>query len=196
MNKVTAGLTTSIDGYYAGPNDSPELGLGEGGEELHRWRFPEVDDSESATGPLPGDQAWLDAHDLAAGAVIGGRVTYDLARAWGGSNPWPMPFFIVTHRPEDEHDEREFRFVGSLDEAIRRASEVAGERPVHLMGGGTLIREALAAGLVDELSIVIAPITLGGGKRLFDGFDRHIELEPLGARHSRYATFLDYRVKK
>jgi dihydrofolate reductase len=62
------------------------------------------------------------------------------------------------------------------------------------MGGGDIIRQALAADLVDELTIIIAPVTLGGGKLLFEGFDRSIELEHLGVRQSPFATFIDYRV--
>ncbi len=64
------------------------------------------------------------------------------------------------------------------------------------MGGGDLIRQALDAGVVDELTIIVAPVILGGGKRLFDGFTRSIELEQIGARQSRFATFIDYRIAK
>ncbi len=71
-----------------------------------------------------------------------------------------------------------------------------GGKQVHMMGGANLIRQALAAGLVDELTIIIAPVTLGAGKRLFDGFGKSLELEQLGVRQSRFATFIDYRVKK
>jgi dihydrofolate reductase len=64
------------------------------------------------------------------------------------------------------------------------------------MGGAHVIRQALEAGYVDELSIIVAPLTLGAGKRLFDGFTESVELEHLGVRQSPYATFIDYRVKK
>ena len=64
------------------------------------------------------------------------------------------------------------------------------------MGGADVMRQALEQGLVDRLSIIIAPVILGGGKRLFDGFERDIELEHLGVRQSRFATFIDYRVVK
>jgi dihydrofolate reductase len=65
-----------------------------------------------------------------------------------------------------------------------------------VMGGADLIRQALAARLVDELTIIIAPVTLGAGKRLFDGFSESLELEHLGVRQSPFATFIDYRVRK
>ena len=64
------------------------------------------------------------------------------------------------------------------------------------MGGADVIRQALEAGLVDELTIIVAPVVLGGGKRLFDGFSSSLELEHLGVRQSQYATFIDYRVKR
>jgi dihydrofolate reductase len=64
------------------------------------------------------------------------------------------------------------------------------------MGGADVIRQALDAGLVEELTIVIAPVVLGGGKRLFEGFSKDVELEHLGVRQSPYATFIDYRVKR
>ena len=64
------------------------------------------------------------------------------------------------------------------------------------MGGAEVIRQALEAGLVDELTIIVAPVTLGGGKRLFEGFTQQLDLEQLGVRQSQYATFIDYRVKR
>ena len=70
----------------------------------------------------------------------------------------------------------------------------AGGKDINVMGGGDVIRQALAAGLVDELTVIVAPIVLGAGKRLFDGFTEPLELEQLGARQSQFATFLDYRV--
>src|SRR3984893_14035732 len=108
--------------------------------------------------------------------------------------PWRLPFFIVTHRPEEQPDGGEFTFTGSLAEAIERARAAAGDKQVHVMGGADIIRQALAAGYVDELTVIIAPVVLGAGKRLFDGFTQSLDLEHRGVRQSRYATFIDYRV--
>ena len=143
MAKVLAGITTSVDGYIAGPNDGPGKGLGEGGERLHYWVFggPWTYESEPKGEPTGEDAAWL-------------------------------------------------------TEAIEQAADAAGGKDVHVMGGADIIRQALTAGLVDELTIIIAPVVLGGGKRLFEGFSRLLELEHLGVRQSRYATFIDYRVKR
>jgi dihydrofolate reductase len=98
--------------------------------------------------------------------------------------------FVVTHRPE------ELSFVGDLPEAMDRAKAAAGRKQVHIMGGAQIIRQALAAGMVVELTIIVAPVVLGGGKRLFDGFSRSIDLEHLGVRQSPDATFIDYGVKR
>ncbi len=165
MGKVIAGITMSVDGNVAGPRDGPGFGLGEGGERLHHW-------------------------------VFGGPWTYE-SRPTGSPDaqaaPWAVPLFIVTHRPQEQPPGDAFRFVDGLDLAIGQAQGAAGSRDVHVMGGADIIRQALAAGVVDELSIIVAPVVLGAGKRLFDGFDQRIGLEHLGVRQSGLATFIDYR---
>lgn len=197
MSRVLAAITTSVDGYFAGPDDGPGRGLGMGGERLHYWVFggPWSYDSEP-TGEATGeDKSWLDEEMKRVGAVIGGRYTYDAAEHWGGKNPWGIPFFIVTHRPEDQPDPSAgFTFVESLEAALEQARIAAGDKDVHVMGGGDIIRQFLAAGLLDALSIIIAPVVLGGGKRLFDGFEQSLDLQHLGVRQSLFATFIDYRV--
>jgi dihydrofolate reductase len=198
---VLAGITTSIDGYIAGPDDGPGKGLGEGGERLHYWVFGgpwSYDDGprEPRGEPSGEDAEWLNEAASKVGAVVGGRWTYEAARHWGDENPWGLPFFIVTHRPEEEPAGGHFNFVEGVPEAIEKAREAAGGKDVNVMGGADVIRQALDADLVDELTIIIAPVTLGGGKRLFDGFSKSIELEHVGVRQSPFATFIDYRVKK
>lgn len=198
MAKVLAAITTSVDGYVAGPDDGPGKGLGEGGERLHYWVFGgpwtyEDGPGGEATGE---DAAWLGELRSRVGAVVGGRRTYEAAEAWGGENPWPVPFFIVTHRPEEEPEGGAFTFVGGVREALERAAEAAGDKDVHVMGGAEVIRQALEEGLVDELTIIVAPVVLGGGKRLFEGFTASLALEQLGVEQSPLATFLEYRVKR
>jgi dihydrofolate reductase len=197
MAKVVAGITTSIDGYITGPDDGPGRGLGEGGERLHNWVFggPWAYDDETRAGATGEDAAWLAEVTSRVGAVIGGRSTYEAARHWGDENPWGLPFFIVTHRPEEEPEGGEFSFVSGVDAAVRRALEAADGKDVHVMGGADIIRQALEARIVDELTIIIAPVILGAGKRLFDGFSESLDLEQLGVRQSPFATFIDYRVK-
>lgn len=198
MSKVIAGITTSVDGYITGPDDGPGRGLGEGGERLHYWVFggPWSYDSPNRGEATGEDKAWLDEAVADTGAVVAGRGTYEGAGHWGGTNPWGVPFFIVTHHPEEQPPGDDFTFVGSVPEAIERAKAAAGEKDVHVMGGADIIRQALANRDVDELTIVIAPVVLGGGKLLFEGFAQSLDLEQLGVRQSQFATFIDYRVKK
>jgi dihydrofolate reductase len=198
MTKVIAAITTSVDGYVAGPDDRPGKGLGEGGERLHYWVFggPWTYEDEDNLGDATGeDAAWLSGAMERIGAVVGGRWTYEAANHWGDENPWGLPVFIVTHRPEEEPEGGAFTFVSGVEDAVERAKAAAGDKDVTVMGGADVIRQALGAGLVDELSIIVAPVVLGGGKRLFDGFTRSLELEHIGVRQSPFATFIDYRVK-
>ena len=196
MTKVLAGITTSVDGYITGPNDGPGNGLGDDGERLHYWVFGGPWTYEGGPrGEASGeDAAYLEESVRRAGAVVIGRGMYEAAGHWGDENPWGLPLFVVTHRPEEQPPGDEFTFVDGVERAIELAREAAGERTVNIGGGGDVIRQALAAGLVDELTIIVAPVVLGGGKRLFDGFDRLVELEPAGVLQSRWATFVDYRV--
>jgi dihydrofolate reductase len=197
MGKVFAGITTSVDGYVAGPNDGPGKGLGAGGERLHYWVFggPWSYDSEPSGEATGEDAEWLKEAMGGLGAVVSGRWTYEAADHWGDENPWGLPFFIVTHRPEEQPEGDAFTFVDGVEEAVARAKEAAGKKDVHVMGGAEIIRQALEADLVDELTIIIAPVILGAGKHLFDGFGKDVELEHLGVRQSQFATFIDYRVR-
>ena len=198
MSKVVAGITTSVDGYVTGPDDGPGKGLGEGGERLHHWVFggPWTYADETKAEPAGEDAEWLSRMTSRIGAVVAGRGTYEAARHWGDQNPWEMPLFIVTHRPEEEPEGGDFAFVSGVEAAVARAREAAGDKDVHVMGGAETIRQALEAGLVDELSIIVAPVVLGAGKRLFEGFSQSLDLEQLGVRQSQFATFIDYRLKR
>jgi len=202
MTKVCASITTSVDGYITGPDDGPGKGLGEGGERLHYWVFggPWSYDAEPEGAPgadLGGvEKEYLDAAFARLGASVAGRTMYEAAGHWGDQNPWGVPTFIVTHRPEEQPEGDAFVFVDGVVEAIERAKAAAGDKDVSLSGGADIIRQALAAGLVDELSIIVAPVILGRGKLLFEGFDHDIELTPKGVRQSPLATFIDYEVTK
>jgi dihydrofolate reductase len=196
MTKVIAGITTSVDGYITGPDDGPAKGLGEGGERLHYWVFGGPwSYAEEARGEATGeDAAWLSDLMSRIGATVAGRWTYEAARHWGDKNPSEFPLFIVTHRPEEQPPGDEFVFVNGVEAAVERAREAAGDMDVNIMGGAETIRQALEAGLVDELTIIVAPVILGGGKHLFEGFSKSLELEHIGVRQSPFATFVDYRV--
>ena len=196
MTKVAAAITISLDGYITGPNDGPGRGLGDGGERLHYWVFGgpwsyEEEPRGEATGA---DKVYLDGAFARAGAIVIGRNMYEAAEAWGGRNPFGVPLFVVTHRPEDAPGDGEFTFVDGLDEAIARARQVSGGKDVAVGGGADVIRQALHAGHVEEMSISIAPVILGGGKRLSEGFDDTVNLEHVALLQSPFATHITYRV--
>ncbi len=199
MGKVIAAITTSVDGYITGPDDGPHCGLGIGGERLHYWVFggPWTYDTPERGEPLAEDKAWFDRVMADTGAVIGGRATYEAAGHWGGANPFGVPFFILTHRPQEQPTDGGFVFVNGLDRAVEQATAAAQGRNVNLMGGADTIRQALNAEIVEELRLIMAPVVLGAGKRLFDaGFTKSIELEQVSARQSPLATFIHYRVNR
>ncbi|MDQ1647412.1 MAG: hypothetical protein QOJ50_3596 [Cryptosporangiaceae bacterium] len=104
---------------------------------------------------------------------------------------------MLTHRTQDQPDPSAgFLFVDGFDAALLKARELAGDAAVSLGGGADLIRQGLAAGVVDELAISTAPLVLGGGKRLFEGFEQDLDLEVLKTWSSQYATHVRYAVKR
>lgn len=198
MTKVIAAITVSVDGYITGPDDGPGKGLGEGGERLHYWVFggPWSYGNAPRGEPAGEDAEYLERMMSRVGATVIGRNMYEAAEHWGDRNPFGIPVFVVTHRPEEEPTSGEFAFVGTFEEAILRAKEAAGDKDVSIGGGGDVIRQGLDAGIVDELGIIVAPVVLGGGKRLFEGFTKSLDLENQGVRQSRWATFIQFTVKR
>ena len=199
MGKVIASITTSVDGYVTGPDDGPELGLGRGGERLHNWVMggPWTYDGDHNFDMHGPDKEFFDeiTSTLASGVV--GRGMYDSSGAWGGTNPFPGTLFVLTHRTADQPAaESGFRFVDDLHAALDQAAESAGDGDVGIGGGADVIRQALAAEKVDELIISTAPVILGAGKRLFDGFDRDIDLEVVKVYSSPFATHVRYRIPR
>ena len=199
MGKVIASITTSVDGYVTGPGDRPGQGLGRGGERLHYWVMggPWTYEGGHEFAMQRPDKEFYDELISTMTSGVVGRGMYDAAGAWGGTNPFPGTLFVLTHRIEDQPPaESGFRFVGDLDDALKRASEAADDGDVALGGGADLIRQALSAGRIDELVISTAPVILGAGKRLFDGFDRDVELEVHKVYSSPHATHVRYTVTK
>ncbi|WP_341928226.1 dihydrofolate reductase family protein [Nocardioides psychrotolerans] len=197
MSKVVASITTSVDGFVTGPDDGPSRGLGRGGERLHQWVMGGPWTYEHRPG-LPMhevDQEFYDALAARIGSGVVGRGMHDAAGGWGGTNPFPGLLFVLTHRTEDQPaPDCGFRFVTGLDEALAGAREAAGGADVSIGGGADVIRQALAAGRVDELVISTAPVVLGRGKRLFDGLELDVDLEVLKVHSSPLATHVRYAV--
>jgi dihydrofolate reductase len=200
MSKVLAGITVSLDGYYTGPNDGPGAGLGEGGERLHYWVFggPWTYADGPRGEPAEVDKAYLEEVFATGGAWICGRTMYDAVDGWGDDPGFGVPVFVITHRGHETvvKGDTSFEFVTSgIHEALDRARAAAGDSNVILMGGGDLLRQYLEAGLIDELTLTVSPLLLGGGKRLFDGIGRtETSFESLGVFESPWATHLRYRV--
>ena len=199
MSKVIASITTSIDGYVTGPDDRPGQGLGRGGERLHHWVMggPWTYAGGHDFAMHGADKEFYDDLTATMRSGVVGRGMYDAAGAWGGRNPFPGTLFVLTHRTADQPPaETGFRFVADLDEALALAATEAGEGDIAVGGGADIIRQLLAAGRADELAISTAPVILGAGKRLFDGFERDVNFEIVRAYSSPLATHVRYAVTK
>lgn len=200
MGHVLATITISLDGYVAGPDDHAGHGLGDGGERLHYWVMggPWTYETEHDPTSMSGaDKEFMDSLTGDLGAGICGRGMYDAAGAWGGTNPFEGTLVVLTHRTEDAPDPSTgFVFVDGFDAALERARADAGDRGIAISGGADVIRQALRAGVVDVLALSTAPVVLGGGKRLFDGFTEDLDLEIQTVHSSPWATHVTYRVKR
>ena len=199
MSRVIASITTSVDGYVTGPDDRPGQGLGRGGERLHHWVMggPWTYDGGHDFGMHGPDKEFHDDLVSTMRSGIVGRGMYDASGAWGGRNPFPGTLFVLTHRTAEQPPaDSGFQFVDDLDEALALATEDAAGGDVAIGGGADVIRQALAAGRVDELVISTAPVLLGAGKRLFEGFDHDVDLEVVSVVSSPYAIHVRYRVQR
>lgn len=208
MSQVTCNISISLDGYAAGPNDSPENPLGEGGERLHEWAvatesFQREHGREGGESSV--DSQVLDDARAGLGAVIMGRGMFgggggpwdDSWKGWWGDKPpFGGPVFVLTHHPREplELTGTTFRFVtGGIEAALERAREAAGGKNVAIAGGPSTINQYLAAGLLDELTLHIVPFVMGGGKRLLvDVGDP--QLEPVKVVASPAVTHVTYRL--
>src|SRR5439155_710974 len=157
MTKVIAGITMSLDGYVTGPNDRLGAGLGDDGERLHYWVFGGPWTYGRPTGSAVGvDRDDLDEVFASGGAWIVGRTMHDVVDGWGDDPGFGVPVFVVTHRPHETvvKGDTTFEFVtGGIAEALTRARAAAADKNVIVMGGADLLRQYLAAGVVDEFTL-------------------------------------------
>jgi dihydrofolate reductase len=131
--------------------------------------------------------------------VITSRKIYDGVDGWGDDGFYRMPVFVLTHRTHDVvvKGETTFTFVtDGIESAIAQARAAAGDKKVHVMGGASVIQQALQAGLVDSLHLHVAPVVLGAGTRLFDNLTDPIGLERIEVVESQFGTHLRFRVLK
>jgi dihydrofolate reductase len=193
MTKVVLELSVSLDGYATGPGVSPEEPMGRGGEVLHEWMFAGRSAAES--------ERFQTDHFAGTGAVIVGRRMADLGiRHWGEEPSFHAPVFVVTTRPAEtivKEGGTSYVFVTEgIEDALARARDAAGTQDVHIMGGADIARQYLYGGSVQELSLHLVPVVLGGGARLFDGgLPPDIRLQPLTATSTPLATHLTYEVR-
>jgi dihydrofolate reductase len=214
MSKVVAEISTSLDGYVAGPNPTLENPLGEGGDQLHEWavRLKSWRETHGLPDGESGPDDELLAESVAAtGAVVMGRQMFsggegpweDDANAngwWGDEPPFHKPVFVLTHHAREPLVLKgtTFTFVtDGLDSAIDDARAAAAEQDVLVAGGADTIDQAIRAGLVDELQLHLAPVLLGAGARLFDGVAPALpRFEITRVIESPLVTHLRYRVVK
>jgi dihydrofolate reductase len=195
MTAVTCGVTISTDGYVAGPNQSLESPLGDGGERLHRWQFEQVDRNQAEIQGLTSAGAYVMGRNMFGP----GRGEWDLAWNgwWGEDPPYHAPVFVLTHHvrePVTMAGGTTFTFVTEgIEAALERAKAAAGGRHVAIAGGAATINQYLAAGLIDELWLHVAPFTLGAGARLFEGVGP-LTLEPLEVGGTDLVSHIRYRV--
>ena len=201
MGKVVADITTSLDGFIAGPNDGPEVPLGEGGEQLHQWVYDLASWREPhglAGGKTNRDSEVLDEAFKAAGAIVLGRRMFDNAGGWGENPPFHGPVFVLAHHPREPLELQggtTFTFVtDGIESALEQARAVAAGQDVFVGGGADVINQYLAAGLVDDLELHIVPLVLGAGARLFEGVGPALTLERVRAVEAPGVTHVKYRV--
>lgn len=201
MTDTTCHLSLSLDGYVAGPDQSLADPLGRRGVELHRWHLgePDHDADRTAVGWLMRPRgAYVMGRNM-FGPVRGGWAPVDGADWtgwWGEEPPYHAPVFVLTHHPRDAVEKAggtTFHFVThGFDAAYAAAVEAADGRGVDIAGGASTARQALLAGVVDELTLDIAPVLLGGGERLFDGVET-FGFTPVEVVTSPRSTHVRYR---
>jgi dihydrofolate reductase len=213
MSKVRAHISTSLDGYVAGPNQSMEEPLGEGGERLHDWlvALKAWREASGMEGGEENDSSPVVREEYAnVGAEIMGRGKFGPPSGgawgedpwqgwWGDEPPFHKPVFVLTHHEREPLtlSDTTYRFVtGGIQSALEQARAAAGAKDVFIGGGAKVINEFLAAGLLDELELHVVPILLGGGARLFDGVGPDVTLEPIRVVEAAGVTHLKYRVVK
>jgi dihydrofolate reductase len=210
MSKVRVHIAVSADGYVAGPNQSEENPLGEGGESLHDWAFPlkafrELHGREG--GEVNASNAILEEAQANAGAEIMGRGKFGGGPGpwgddpwsgwWGEDPPFHMPVFVLTHHEREPLtlSDTTFTFVtDGIESALEQARVAAADKDVTVGGGADVINQYLAAGLVDELELHVVPLVLGGGARLFEGIGSDLALEHVRAVEAPGVTHLKYRL--
>lgn len=213
MSSLRCHISTSADGYVAGPNQSAENPLGEGGERLHDWVVSLASWRERhgrEGGEVNESSAVMEEATENIGAAVMGRNMFgppgggdwgdgEWKGWWGDEPPYHYDVFVVTHHPRESLEMRggtTFHFAtDGIESALERARDAAGGRDVMLWGGADVINQFLAAGLLDDLELHIVPVILGGGARLFDDLGEAApRLQQVRAVEAPGVTHVRYRV--
>jgi dihydrofolate reductase len=206
---VTCQISISLDGFAAGPNQSLDNPLGEGGLRLHQWVF-----TTAGWQRMQGEEGGEDGPDSevfeevsqGVGAYIMGRKMFGGGPGewdqkwrgwWGDDPPYHVPVFVLTHHPREPltmEGGTTFNFVtDGIESALQQAQAAAGDQKVSIAGGAMAVRQYLAAGWLDELYLHIAPVVLGTGERLLEDVGDPV-LEPVKVVASPAVTHIKYRI--
>jgi dihydrofolate reductase len=196
MAKVTCDMAVSVDGFVAGPNQTLDKPFGDGvGDRLHRWMFEQPEANAAALEAIDAPRAYVMGRNMFGP----GRGAWDEQWKgwWGDDPPYHAPVFVLTHHsrePLTMQGGTTFTFVtDGIESALAQAREAAGDGDAAIAGGAATVNQYLAAGLIDELRLHVAPVVLGVGERLFDGVG-DLELERLGVSATDLVTHMTYRV--
>ena len=213
MSKIICDQSISLDGFTAGPNQSLENPIGEGGLRLHEWMFTtaawaraqggtggtEGPDSEVAAGITSG---WRTGATIMGRNMFGGgNEGWDPAWKgwWGEDPPYHHPTFVLTHHPREPvpmQGGTTFYFVtDGIESALDQARDAAGDKDVQIAGGASTVQQFLRAGHLDELYLHIVPIVLGSGERLLDNVGDP-RMTPVEVIASPAVTHIRYRIER
>lgn len=197
MSTVVADISISLDGFVTGPDPDLEHGLGRGGEAIQQWVFASHDS--------PADRAFLESADTSTGAIVMGRRTFDfvdgphgwdqdVSYAYDHPTPALPPIFVVTHTAPDRprHQNGFTAVTDGITSAVSRARDAAGEKDAVIMGGASVIAQAISAGLVEKIRIHLSPVLMGSGTRLFHLVEEQIQLVQDDVVVTPHATHLTY----
>jgi dihydrofolate reductase len=208
MNSVTCHISISLDGFVAGPNQSMENPIGEGGMRLHQWMFDTASWREQhglGGGQRTVDDDVVDELVQGFGAYVMGRNMFGGVGPWdetwtgwwGDEPPYHAPVFVLTHHPREPlrmQGGTTFTFVTEgIESALEQARTAAGDKDIAIAGGAGAVQQYLRAGLLDELTLHIVPIILGTGERLLETIGDPA-LEPVRVIASPAVTHITYRV--
>jgi dihydrofolate reductase len=209
MSSVTCHIAISLDGFVAGPNQSLDNPIGEGGMRLHQWAF--ATDSWRKQQGLDGgernpDSEVVDDVVSGVGAYIMGRKMFGGGDGpwdetwtgwWGEDPPYHTPVFVLTHHSREPlamQGGTIFNFVtDGIESALEQARAAAGDKVVSIAGGASTVQQYLAAGILDELYLHIVPVILGAGERLLEDIGDPT-LQPVSVTASPTVTHVKYRV--